>query len=144
MWVLLFLPRRGQSSIQTAIRLSQPSFGVPRGCVVVSAPPEGHRTWVSVCWWDLMAHLQPAGNHKPVSWPLSALVSCFCVHVKHPGRVRVRECSVQVWGLGEPRSCPSTSFLASRCWCKSHHLEVQQYLHVHTPTTLHTVFFICC
>lgn len=71
-----------------AARLSQPSSGAPKGHVLVSASPEGHKTWLCVGWWGLIAHFQPAGNHKPVSWSLSALVPCF-----------VLMCSIQA-GLG--------------------------------------------
>lgn len=62
-------------------RIIQPSLGC-RGAVGWSVPRQRHKPRLWVCSWGLMAHVQPAGNHEPVSWSLSGALSR--VHVQHP------------------------------------------------------------
>lgn len=50
----------------------------------------------------------------PARWESQACVlvplcsgALFCAHVQHPGRVRVSQCTVQVWGLGNQGCVPA-------------------------------------
>lgn len=141
MWVLLFVPRRGQPSAQRAGGLSSPPWGAGG-------------LWGGQCLARdtnrALGLLLGSNGTRPASWESRAcvlvslwcLVSCSCAA---SSRVRVSQGTVQVWGLGNQGRVPalpfwppgaSVSLTTLRC------SRICMCLHPHEDNSAHS-FLIC-